>query len=155
MPFINVLWLFCKIVQIMWKVRSRDLIFLPPLSITGRHFYAPRPHPLRPFPCRSKRDTNCVALPASPVSRAGRYNTLHLAKQGSCAKGDPVSPFLESPGFCRCVGLKIAFLHTIPPSPLKPKETVQTCPYGLACYVSLFGPAGQNEQADIKITLPG
>ena len=90
------LWLFCKIVQIMWKVRSRDLIFLPPLSITGRHFYAPRPHPLRPFPCRSKRDTNCVALPASPVSRAGRYNTLHLASKVMCQRG-PVSPFWKPP----------------------------------------------------------
>jgi len=83
-------------VQIMWKVRSRDLIFLPPFSITGRHFYAPRPHPLRPFPCQSKRDTNCVALPASPVSRAGRYNTLHLASKVMCQRG-PVSPFWKPP----------------------------------------------------------
>ena len=51
---------------------------------------------LRPFFCRSKQDINRIARPASPVSHAGRYNTLHLASKVVCQRG-PVSPLWKPP----------------------------------------------------------
>ena len=47
----------------------------------------PGGNPSAPFFCRSKQDINRIARPASPVSHAGRYNTLHLASKVVCQKG--------------------------------------------------------------------
>lgn len=45
----------------------------------------------RPFSCRRKRGAKATH-PASPVSRASRYNTLHLASKVVCQRG-PAAPF--------------------------------------------------------------
>lgn len=47
----------------------------------------PGGNPSAPFFCRSKQDINRIARPASPVSHAGRYNTLHLASKVVCQRG--------------------------------------------------------------------
>ena len=78
---------------------------------------------LRPFFCRSKQDINRIARPASPVSHAGRYNTLHLASKVVCQRGG-IGPPLETPGFAG-VGLGAHFCALSIPT--KPKETVQAC----------------------------
>ena len=61
----------------------------------------PRRQSLRPFFCRSKRDINRIALPVSPVSRAGRYNTLHLASKVVCQKGG-AGPLWKPPVLSAC-----------------------------------------------------
>ena len=71
----------------------------------------PRRQSLRPFFCRSKQDINRIARPASPVSRASRYNTLHLASKVVCQRGH--KPPLETPGFVSAWP-QIAFLHLCP-----------------------------------------
>ena len=79
-----------------------------------------RTQPLHPFFCRSKRDTNRIALRVSPVSRAGRYNTLHLASKVVCQRGYPFG----NPGFVGVLALK-RILRSISSSLTKPKETVR------------------------------
>ena len=49
-----------------------------------------------PFFCRSKQDINRIARPASPVSRASRYNTLHLASKVVCQRGG-IGPLWKPP----------------------------------------------------------
>ena len=56
----------------------------------------PRRQSLLPFFCRSKQDINRIARPASPVSRAGRYNTLHLASKVVCQRGG-IGPLWKPP----------------------------------------------------------
>ena len=58
---------------------------------TGRLFVRSRPQRPHPFSCRCKRGAK-VPHPASPVSRASRYNTLHFASQSRVPKGGH-SPF--------------------------------------------------------------
>lgn len=71
----------------------------------------PGGNPSAPFFCRSKQDINRIARPASPVSHAGRYNTLHLASKVVCQRGH--KPPLETPGFVSAWP-QIAFLHLCP-----------------------------------------
>lgn len=56
----------------------------------------PRRQSLHPFFCRSKQDINRIARPASPVSRASRYNTLHLASKVVCQRGG-IGPLWKPP----------------------------------------------------------
>ena len=56
----------------------------------------PRRQSLRPFFCRSKQDINRIARPASPVSRASRHNTLHLASKVVCQRGG-IGPLWKPP----------------------------------------------------------
>ena len=58
---------------------------------TDRLFVRPRSQNPRPFSCRCKRGAK-TTRPASPVSRASRYNTLHLASKVVCQRG-PAAPF--------------------------------------------------------------
>ena len=52
---------------------------------TDRLFVRSRSQKPRPFSCRCKRGAK-APHPASPVSRAGRYNTLHFASQSRVPK---------------------------------------------------------------------
>lgn len=54
---------------------------------TDRLFVRSRSQKPRPFSCRCKRGAKATH-PASPVSRASRYNTLHLASKVVCQRGD-------------------------------------------------------------------
>ena len=83
----------------------------------------PRRQSLRPFFCRSKQDINRIARPASPVSRAGRYNTLHLASKVVCQRGG-IGPLWKPPGFVGVLALK-RILRPISSSLTKPIETVR------------------------------
>ena len=56
----------------------------------------PGGNPSAPFFCRSKQDINRIARPASPVSRASRYNTLHLASKVVCQRGG-IGPLWKPP----------------------------------------------------------
>ena len=56
----------------------------------------PGGNPSAPFFCRSKQDINRIARPASPVSHAGRYNTLHLASKVVCQRGG-IGPLWKPP----------------------------------------------------------
>ncbi len=58
---------------------------------TDRLFVRSRSQKPRPFSCRCKRGAK-APHPASPVSRASRYNTLHLASKVVCQRG-PAAPF--------------------------------------------------------------
>lgn len=58
---------------------------------TDRLFVRSRSQNPRPFSCRCKRGAKATH-PASPVSRASRYNTLHLASKVVCQRG-PAAPF--------------------------------------------------------------
>ena len=62
---------------------------------TDRLFVRSRSQKPRPFSCRCKRGAKATH-PASPVSRASRYNTLHFASQSRVPKGG-ISPPLETP----------------------------------------------------------
>ena len=53
---------------------------------TDRLFVRSRSQKPRPFSCRCKRGAKATH-PASPVSRASRYNTLHFASQSRVPKG--------------------------------------------------------------------
>ena len=53
---------------------------------TDRLFVRSRSQNPRPFSCRCKRGAKATH-PASPVSRASRYNTLHLASKVVCQRG--------------------------------------------------------------------
>lgn len=61
---------------------------------TDRLFVRSRSQNPRPFSCRGKRGAK-APHPASPGSRASRYNTLHLASKVVCQRG-PAAP-LETP----------------------------------------------------------
>ena len=113
----------------------------------------PGGNPSAPFFCRSKQDINRIARPASPVSHAGRYNTLHLASKVVCQRG-VIGPFGNPPGFVGVLALK-RILRPISSSPTNPRETVQACPYRLACTVSLFNLRARMKQADIKNLFSG
>lgn len=54
---------------------------------TDRLFVRSRSQKPRPFSCRCKRGAKAMH-PASPVSRASRYNTLHLASKVVCQRGE-------------------------------------------------------------------
>ena len=56
-----------------------------------RLFVRSRSQKPRPFSCRCKRGAKATH-PAYPVSRASRYNTLHLASKVVCQRG-PAAPF--------------------------------------------------------------
>ena len=76
--------------------------------------------------------------PASPVSHASRYNTLHLASKIVCQGGARCPP-LETPGF---VGVwpQTAILRPCPNPSKNTKEAAQTSPpHRLICAASLFG----------------
>lgn len=53
---------------------------------TDRRFVRSRSQKPRPFSCRCKRGAKAMH-PASPVSRASRYNTLYFASQSRVPKG--------------------------------------------------------------------
>lgn len=56
----------------------------------------------RPLPCRSTRACQSHDTPGLPVSRASRYNTLHLAAQGRVPRGVPLPPLWKPPVFSVC-----------------------------------------------------
>lgn len=85
----------------------------------------PRRQSLRPFFCRSKQDINRIARPASPVSHAGRYNTLHLASKAVCQRGGH-APLWKPPVLSACGHSPQSCARV--PTPPKPKETAQTSP---------------------------
>ena len=62
---------------------------------TDRLFVRSRSQKPRPFSCRCKRGAK-APHPASPVSRASRYNTLHLASKVVCQRGEN-SPLWKPP----------------------------------------------------------
>lgn len=62
---------------------------------TDRLFVRSRSQKPRPFSCRCKRGAKATH-PASPVSRASRYNTLHLASKVVCQRGEN-SPLWKPP----------------------------------------------------------
>ena len=77
--------------------RGTGLVYLPPLPENGQAFCSLPLTKTRPFSCRCKRGAKATH-PASPVSRASRYNTLHLASKvvcqgGAVAKGGTLPPF--------------------------------------------------------------
>ena len=74
----------------------------------------PRRQSLRPFFCRSKQDINRIARPASPVSRAGRYNTLHLASKVVCQRGG-IGPLWKPPVLPVLALERISALHILQP----------------------------------------
>lgn len=65
------------------------MVLLPPGHKTTAHFPA------------SASGVQTASHPAFPVSRASRYNTLHLASKVVCQRGDQ-APF-GNPWFCRRV----------------------------------------------------
>lgn len=89
------------------------MVLLPPGHKTTAHFPA------------SASGVQTASHPAFPVSRASRYNTLHLASKVVCQRGDQaplwkplvLSACGHSPHSCSRV-----------PTPPKPKETAQTSP---------------------------
>ena len=114
----------------------------------------PRRQSLRPFFCRSKQDINRIARPASPVSRASRYNTLHLASKVVCQRGH--KPPLETPGFVSAWP-QIAFLHLCP-HPIQNLKKRRRSAYewwaGLRHF--FIRPVGRNETRCIwRIVFPG
>ena len=60
--------------------------------------------------------------PVYPVSRASRYNTLHLASKVVCQRGH--KPPFGNPRFCQCVATDCISSSMSSPHP-KPKETAQ------------------------------
>lgn len=74
----------------------------------------PRRQSLLPFFCRSKQDINRIARPASPVSRAGRYNTLHLASKVVCQRGG-IGPLWKPPVLPVLALERISALHILQP----------------------------------------
>lgn len=63
--------------------------------------------------------------PASPVSRASRYNTLHLASKAVCQRGGH-APLWKPPVLSACGHSPQSCARV--PTPPKPKETAQTSP---------------------------
>ena len=92
----------------------------------------PGGNPSAPFFCRSKRDINRIALPVSPVSRAGRYNTLHLASKVVCQRGG-IGPLWKPPVL---PVLALERISAPSPSLQNPKKRCR--------------PAGQNEASGYK-----
>ena len=132
------------------KVRR---IYLPPLSENEQDFF-PSAHktPAR-FPA-SVSWGQTASPPVSPVSRASRYNTLHLASKVVCQRVH--KPPLETPDF---VGVwpQIAFLHLCP-HPIQNLKKRRRSAYewwaGLRHF--FIRPLGRNETRCIwRIVFPG
>lgn len=92
----------------------------------------PGGNPSAPFFCRSKQDINRIARPASPVSHAGRYNTLHLASKVVCQRGG-IGPLWKPPVL---PVLALERISAPSPSLQNPKKRCR--------------PAGQNEASGYK-----
>lgn len=103
---------------------------------TDRRFVRSRSQNPRPFSCRCKRGAKATH-PASPVSRASRYNTLHLASKVVCQRGD-TPPFGTPPGLVDVWGYS-PHLRPIPPPLQKPKKRSTSARGRLTCSASLFG----------------
>ena len=73
---------------------GRELVYLPPLPENGQAFCSLPLTKTPPvfLPVQAGRESDA---PASPVSCASRYNTLHLASKVVCQRG-PAAP-LETP----------------------------------------------------------
>ena len=132
------------------KVRR---IYLPPLSENEQDFF-PSAHktPAR-FPA-SVSWGQTASPPVSPVSRASRYNTLHLASKVVCQRGH--KPPLETPGFVSAWP-QIAFLHLCP-HPIQNLKKRRRSAYewwaGLRHF--FIRPVGRNETRCIwRIVFPG
>lgn len=91
---------------------------------TDRLFVPSRSQKPSPFSCRCKRGAYRTA-PASPVSRASRYNTLHLASKAVCQRGGH-APLWKPPVLSACGHSPQSCARV--PTPPKPKETAQTSP---------------------------
>lgn len=115
-------------------MRDGGLVYLPPLS-GNRQGFCPLPGTKPcPFPCRANRAFPSGETLLLPVSRTGRYNTLHLAGKVVCQRGYPFG----NPGF---VGVwpQTAILRPCPIPP-KPNEAATPAhPHRLMCAASLYG----------------
>ena len=132
------------------KVRR---IYLPPLSENEQDFF-PSAHktPAR-FPA-SVSWGQTASPPVSPVSRASRYNTLHLASKVVCQRGH--KPPLETPGFVSAWP-QIAFLHLCP-HPIQNLKKRRRSAYEWWAGLRRFfiRPVGRNETRCIwRIVFPG
>ena len=133
------------------KVRR---IYLPPLSENEQDFF-PSAHktPAR-FPA-SVSWGQTASPPVSPVSRASRYNTLHLASKVVCQRGG-ISPPFGNPRFCQSVATVCNPASVSPPLQNPKKRRRPAYPYRLICAASLFGlRAGKGEKRIGKIVFAG
>ena len=91
----------------------------------------------------------------SPVSRASRYNTLHLASKVVCQRGG-ISPPFGNPRFCQSVATVCNPASVSPPLQNPKKRRRPAYPYRLICAASLFGlRAGKGEKRIGKIVFAG
>ena len=106
------------------------------------------------YTCWCSLKTNGIFVPVYPVSRASRYNTLHLASKVVCQRGH--KPPLETPGFVSAWP-QIAFLHLCP-HPIQNLKKRRRSAYewwaGLRHF--FIRPVGRNETRCIwRIVFPG
>lgn len=104
---------------------------------------SPPGHKTLPVPLPGKPSVSIRRNLLLPVSRTGRYNTLHLAGKVVCQRGYPFG----NPGF---VGVwpQAAILRPCPIPPKHKEAATPAHPYGLMCAASLSGHragTGKNE----------